>query len=117
MIEYIEFPDSNVGPNVSCIFQAGIKKLGTDEDVFTSILVSRSIPYLQKVFEVYLHKHKLSMIDVVKKETSGSLKKAYKSIGNALRHTKMSNRRNHMQKYCITSQPDCSCVQVLCLNY
>lgn len=67
--------------NYRYAFQAGIKKIGTDESAFTRILVARSIPHLQKVFEVYLHKYQLSILDVVKKETSGSLKKAYKTIG------------------------------------
>lgn len=69
-----------VEQDVKELHKAGIKKIGTDESVFTRILVRRSIPHLQKVFESYLHKHQLSIIDVVKKETSGCLKKGYKTI-------------------------------------
>ena len=50
----------------------------------------RSIPHLQKVFESYLHKHQLSIIDVVKKETSGCLKKGYKTIGTVPFHFSLS---------------------------
>ena len=49
--------------------------------LFTRILVCCSLPHLLAVFEAYLNKYQLSMIDVVKRETSGSLKKGYKTIG------------------------------------
>lgn len=60
--------------------KAGVKKIGTDESVFNRILVSRSIPHLQAVFDAYKAKNQHDILAAIESETSGSLREAYLAI-------------------------------------
>jgi len=62
------------------LFQAGEKKWGTDESVFTEILCGRSFAQLRKVFEEYnsVSGHEIEV--AILKETSGNLQKGYLAI-------------------------------------
>jgi hypothetical protein len=62
-------------------FQAGVQKIGTDESVFNRILVRRSVPHLQAVFEAYKLKDKQDILAAIHSETSGHLREAYLAIG------------------------------------
>ena len=64
------------------LIAAGIKKLGTDEETFNTILVHRSYPHLRAVFQEYA---KLAHEDIeksIKKEFSGDIKAGLLAIGN-----------------------------------
>jgi len=66
------------------LYKAGEGKLGTDETTFTEIFTSRSPAFLKRVSYHYAAKHKHSLEQAVKKETSGD----YESILCALLKTK-----------------------------
>jgi len=53
------------------IYKAGEGKIGTDETTFTEILTTRSPAFLKRVSYHYAAKHKHSLEQAVKKETSG----------------------------------------------
>jgi hypothetical protein len=60
--------------------QAGTINLGTDEDVFTKILVSRSRAYLLALFRNY-EQRDMKIEDAVSSEMSANTKKAFLGIG------------------------------------
>ena len=66
------------------VLQAGVARLGTDEDVFTMILVSRSVPHLCAVFQAYQDKYGQQMESVIEDEMSGDTKRAFLAIGQTL---------------------------------
>jgi len=53
------------------LYKAGEGKLGTDEDTFTEILTTYSAAFLKRVSYHYAAKHKNSLEQAIKKETSG----------------------------------------------
>uniref|UniRef100_A0A8C4N6Q9 Annexin n=1 Tax=Eptatretus burgeri TaxID=7764 RepID=A0A8C4N6Q9_EPTBU len=55
------------------LYEAGEKKLGTDETKFLSILCSRSVPHLRRVFPEYENICNKDIEKSIKKEMSGSL--------------------------------------------
>lgn len=71
---------SQVARDAEDLRKAGVKKLGTDESVFNRILVSRSIPHLQAVFDAYKARNQHDIIAAIKSETSGDLQDAYLTI-------------------------------------
>ncbi|XP_045158817.2 annexin A13-like [Mercenaria mercenaria] len=60
--------------------KAGVKKIGTDESVFNRILVCRSVPHLQAVFQAYKLMDKQDILSAIWSETSGNLREAYLAI-------------------------------------
>ena len=66
------------------VLQAGVGKLGTDEDVFTRILVSRSVPHLFALFQAYQNKYGQQMEAVIEDEMSGDTKRVFLAIGQSL---------------------------------
>jgi hypothetical protein len=66
------------------LYKAGEGKIGTDEDTFTEILTTRSPAFLKRVSHHYAAKHKHSLEQAIKKETSGD----YESILVGLLKTK-----------------------------
>eukprot|EP01091_Cochliopodium_minus_P002429 TRINITY_DN12291_c0_g1_i1.p1 TRINITY_DN12291_c0_g1~~TRINITY_DN12291_c0_g1_i1.p1 ORF type:complete len:246 (+),score=52.35 TRINITY_DN12291_c0_g1_i1:28-765(+) len=60
-----------IDEDVERLYKAGEARLGTNEDVFIEILVSRSFPHLELVSEKYKDKHKHSLGQAIKYETSG----------------------------------------------
>lgn len=56
------------------LYEAGEKKVGTNEDTFISVLCGRSIPQLKLVFEEYRQVSSKDLEDVIKSETSGSFR-------------------------------------------
>lgn len=53
------------------LYKAGEGKLGTDEEVFVSVIAKRSPDFLARVSDYYKAKHKHSLEQAVKSETSG----------------------------------------------
>ncbi|XP_060565364.1 annexin A13-like [Ruditapes philippinarum] len=69
-----------VNTDVEELLKAGVKKIGTDESVFNRILVRRSVPHLQAVFDAYKLKDKQDILAAIHSETSGHLRETYLAI-------------------------------------
>ena len=63
------------------LYQAGEKKLGTDESKFNQILCSQSFEQLRLVFDEYEKISRKQMEQVIKSEMSGSLEDGMLAIG------------------------------------
>ncbi|CAF2947711.1 unnamed protein product [Rotaria sp. Silwood2] len=63
------------------LYEAGIKKWGTDESKFIQILSNRSNVQLKAIFEAYQQYSKRDIEDDIKSETSGSLCNGLLTIG------------------------------------
>jgi len=66
------------------LYKAGEARLGTDETTFTEALTTHSVAFLKRVSYHYAIKHKHSLEQAIKKETSG----CYEDILIALTKTK-----------------------------
>ena len=62
------------------LYQAGEKKIGTDESKFNSILCSQSYEQLRAVFQEYKALSKKGLDQVIKSEMSGDLENALLAI-------------------------------------
>jgi len=63
--------DSEVAKVAEQFYKAGEAKLGTDEDTFTAIICGHSVEFLKQLSKVYAEKHKHTLEQAIKKETSG----------------------------------------------
>ena len=64
------------------LYQAGEKKLGTDESKFNQILCAQSYEQLRQVFQEYKNIAHKSLEQSIKSEMSGDLESGMGSIGN-----------------------------------
>jgi len=62
------------------LYKAGEGKLGTDEKVFTSIMTSRSVPFLKHMGKIYQANHKHDLETAIKKETSGDYERVLRAL-------------------------------------
>jgi hypothetical protein len=62
-------------------FQAGEKKIGTDESTFNRILCLRSYPQLVATFDAYKKHHGKEIEQVIKAETSGFIQDGLLAVG------------------------------------
>ncbi|XP_056428679.1 annexin A2 [Hyla sarda] len=62
------------------LYEAGVKKKGTDVSKWISIMTERSIPHLQKVFERYKSYSPYDMQESIKKEVKGDLENAFLNL-------------------------------------
>nr|KAG5709608.1 hypothetical protein BaRGS_001658 [Batillaria attramentaria] len=76
---------AEVDKDVEELFKAGVGRLGTDEDVFTRILVTRSVPHLRDVFDAYHEKHQQQIEAAIEQEMSGNAKAAFLAIVRCVR--------------------------------
>ena len=63
------------------LYNAGEKKLGTDEEEFIRIFCTRSFPELSSIFSIYAAQYKKDIEIVLKKELSGDFLIALATIG------------------------------------
>ncbi|KAL8600662.1 hypothetical protein ACOMHN_006728 [Nucella lapillus] len=68
------------------LVQAGIKKLGTDEETFNRILCLRSYPQLRATFEAYGHLSGKDIEDSIKSEMSANLERGFLAIARVARN-------------------------------
>lgn len=68
-------------PCVYILLQAGEGQLGTDESVFNQILCTRNYNQLRQTFYFYHTDHEEHILDVIKRECTGTLELAYCTIG------------------------------------
>jgi len=68
--------------DAKAIWEAGEKKLGTDESVFNQVLCTRSYPQLKAIFERYRALTGKGILDTIKREMSGDLRDGFTAIVN-----------------------------------
>uniref|UniRef100_M4AG03 Annexin n=1 Tax=Xiphophorus maculatus TaxID=8083 RepID=M4AG03_XIPMA len=62
------------------LYEAGVKRKGTDVGSWISIMSQRSIPHLQKVFERYKSYSPYDMKESIRKEVKGDLEKSFLTL-------------------------------------
>uniref|UniRef100_A0A8D3E7L6 Annexin n=1 Tax=Scophthalmus maximus TaxID=52904 RepID=A0A8D3E7L6_SCOMX len=62
---------------VQSLYEAGVKRKGTDVATWISIMSQRSVPHLQKVFERYKSYSPYDMKESIRKEVKGDLEKSF----------------------------------------
>lgn len=62
------------------LYEAGVKRKGTDVSKWISIMTEKSIPHLQKVFERYKSYSPYDMQESIKKEVKGDLENAFLNL-------------------------------------
>ncbi|KAG8576171.1 hypothetical protein GDO81_009791 [Engystomops pustulosus] len=62
------------------LYEAGVKRKGTDVSKWITIMTERSIPHLQKVFERYKSYSPYDMQESIKKEVKGDLENAFLNL-------------------------------------
>jgi len=78
--ESTDVDSDKAAEDAQTLFEAGEGKLGTDEDEFQRILVSKSPAHIKAVVEAYEKISERSLEDAVKGELSGNAQDAYLSI-------------------------------------
>uniref|UniRef100_A0A665TUF2 Annexin n=1 Tax=Echeneis naucrates TaxID=173247 RepID=A0A665TUF2_ECHNA len=64
------------------LYEAGVKRKGTDVATWISIMSQRSVPHLQKVFDRYKSYSPYDMKESIRKEVKGDLEKSFLTLGN-----------------------------------
>lgn len=62
------------------LYEAGVKRKGTDVATWISIMAQRSAPHLQKVFERYKSYSPYDMKESIRKEVKGDLEKSFLTL-------------------------------------
>uniref|UniRef100_A0A3Q4G5J2 Annexin A2 n=1 Tax=Neolamprologus brichardi TaxID=32507 RepID=A0A3Q4G5J2_NEOBR len=62
------------------LYEAGVKRKGTDVVTWIEIMSQRSVPHLQKVFERYKSYSPYDMKESIRKEVKGDLEKSFLTL-------------------------------------
>ncbi|XP_074131154.1 annexin A5 isoform X1 [Sminthopsis crassicaudata] len=79
------FNEDLVEQDAKDLFQAGELKWGTDEEKFITILGTRSVPHLRKVFDKYMTISGFQIEETIDRETSGHLEQLLLAIVKSVR--------------------------------
>uniref|UniRef100_A0A3Q2FT69 Annexin n=1 Tax=Cyprinodon variegatus TaxID=28743 RepID=A0A3Q2FT69_CYPVA len=66
--------------SAQALYEAGVKRKGTDVTTWISIMSQRSIPHLQKVFERYKSYSPYDMKESIRKEVKGDMEKSFLTL-------------------------------------
>ncbi|KAM4743910.1 annexin A2-B-like [Anableps anableps] len=69
-----------IDDDARALYEAGVKRKGTDVATWISIMSQRSIPHLQKVFERYKSYSPYDMKESIRKEVKGDLEKSFLTL-------------------------------------
>uniref|UniRef100_A0A671T590 Annexin n=1 Tax=Sinocyclocheilus anshuiensis TaxID=1608454 RepID=A0A671T590_9TELE len=70
-----------IDEDARALYEAGVKRKGTDVKCWISIMSERSVPHLQKVFERYKSYSPYDMQESIRKEVKGDLEKSFLTLG------------------------------------
>jgi annexin A7/11 len=70
-----EDESANVDDDVKALYNAGAKKLGTDEKMFIAVICGRPTAHIGKIVEGYQSTHHKSLEKVIKSEFTGDLER------------------------------------------
>uniref|UniRef100_A0A3Q4AEW0 Annexin n=1 Tax=Mola mola TaxID=94237 RepID=A0A3Q4AEW0_MOLML len=82
------------------LYEAGVKRKGTEVTTWISIMSERSIPHLQKVFERYKSYSPYDMKESIRKEVKGDLEKSFLTLVECFENKQLyfANRLNEAMK-------------------
>ncbi|KAM9765898.1 annexin A2-like isoform 2-T2 [Menidia menidia] len=82
------------------LYEAGVKRKGTDVAAWISILSQRSVPHLQKVFQRYRSYSPYDMQESIRKEVKGDLEKSLLTLVDCFENRQLyfANRLNEAMK-------------------
>ncbi|KAM3870445.1 annexin A2-like [Diretmus argenteus] len=69
-----------IDEDARALYDAGVKRKGTDVATWISIMTERSVPHLQKVFERYKSYSPYDMQESIRKEVKGDLEKSFLTL-------------------------------------
>uniref|UniRef100_A0A8P4PWP6 Annexin n=1 Tax=Dicentrarchus labrax TaxID=13489 RepID=A0A8P4PWP6_DICLA len=69
-----------IDEDARCLYEAGVKRKGTDVATWISIMAQRSVPHLQKVFQRYKSYSPYDMKESIRKEVKGDLEKSFLTL-------------------------------------
>uniref|UniRef100_A0A673ITH8 Annexin n=1 Tax=Sinocyclocheilus rhinocerous TaxID=307959 RepID=A0A673ITH8_9TELE len=73
----VDYP--KIDEDARALYEAGVKRKGTDVKCWISIMSERSVPHLQKVFERYKSYSPYDMQESIRKEVKGDLEKPHET--------------------------------------
>uniref|UniRef100_A0A803YQM3 Annexin n=1 Tax=Meleagris gallopavo TaxID=9103 RepID=A0A803YQM3_MELGA len=71
------------------LYDAGVKRKGTDVPKWINIMTERSVPHLQKVFERYKSYSPYDMLESIKKEVKGDLENAFINLVQCIQNKQL----------------------------
>lgn len=82
------------------LYEAGVKRKGTDVLTWVGIMSQRSVPHLQKVFERYKSYSPYDMKESIRKEVKGDLEKSFLTLVECFENRQLyfANRLNEAMK-------------------
>ncbi|KAJ8346146.1 hypothetical protein SKAU_G00303390 [Synaphobranchus kaupii] len=69
-----------IDQDARALYEAGVKKKGTDVEIWISIMSERSVPHLQKVFQRYNSYSPYNMQESIRQEVKGDLEKSFLTL-------------------------------------
>ncbi|XP_053281936.1 annexin A2-B [Pleuronectes platessa] len=82
------------------LYEAGVKRKGTDVTTWISIMAQRSVPHLRKVFDRYKSYSPYDMKESIRKEVKGDLEKSFLTLVECFENRQLyfANRLNEAMK-------------------
>lgn len=89
-----------IDQDARALYEAGVKRKGTDLVTWISIMSERSVPHLQKVFNRYKSYSPLDMKESIKMEVKGDLEKSFLTLVECFENKQLyfGNRLNEAMK-------------------
>uniref|UniRef100_G3Q061 Annexin n=1 Tax=Gasterosteus aculeatus aculeatus TaxID=481459 RepID=G3Q061_GASAC len=85
---------------VQSLYEAGVKRKGTDVATWISIMSQRSVPHLQKVFERYKRYSPYDIKESIRKEVKGDMEKSFLTLVECFENRQLyfANKLNDAMK-------------------
>uniref|UniRef100_A0A3B4AGJ5 Annexin n=1 Tax=Periophthalmus magnuspinnatus TaxID=409849 RepID=A0A3B4AGJ5_9GOBI len=89
-----------IDEDARALYEAGVKRKGTDVGTWITIMSQRSVPHLQKVFERYKSYSPYDMKESIRKEVKGDLEKSFLTLVECFENRQLyfANRLNDAMK-------------------
>ncbi|KAJ0001892.1 hypothetical protein NQD34_001688 [Periophthalmus magnuspinnatus] len=89
-----------IDEDARALYEAGVKRKGTDVGIWITIMSQRSVPHLQKVFERYKSYSPYDMKESIRKEVKGDLEKSFLTLVECFENRQLyfANRLNDAMK-------------------
>lgn len=89
-----------IDEDARALYDAGVKRKGTDVATWITIMSQRSVPHLQRVFERYKSYSPYDMKESIRKEVKGDLEKSFLTLVECFenRQVYFANRLNEAMK-------------------
>ncbi|KAJ8412886.1 hypothetical protein AAFF_G00104680 [Aldrovandia affinis] len=89
-----------IDADAKALYEAGVKRKGTDVATWISIMSERSVPHLQKVFDRYKSYSPYDMQESIRKEVKGDLEKSFLTLVECFENKQLyfANRLSNAMK-------------------